>query len=129
MPGIQPVVGSFMNVYTGGQAQMERKLGRIKKEFEAPIKVEAKNDFALAMKEGGNGHINITPEIIKKMVPDGSYESLIKSQIYREEFESLMQRHNRGEMKRGEIGELMKIGSEKNPLMRDIRMDIMEMRR
>jgi hypothetical protein len=32
-------------------------------------------------------------------------------------------------MQRGEIGELMKLGKEKNPLMQSIRMDIMDRNR
>jgi hypothetical protein len=129
MPIVQPLVGSFLNVHTGGQAQMERKLGRIKKEFEAPIKVEAKNDFAQALREGGGGSLKITDEMISKMLPGDTYESTIKSQIYKDEFESLQSRYYNKEMQRGEIGELMKLGKEKNPLMQSIRMDIMDRNR
>lgn len=129
MPIVQPLVGSFLNVHTGGQAQMERKLGRIKKEFEAPIKVEAKNDFAQALREGGGGVLKITDEMISKMLPGDTYEATMKSQIYKDEFESLQKRYYNKEMQRGEIGELMKLGKEKNPLMQSIRMDIMDRNR
>jgi hypothetical protein len=129
MPIVQPLIGSFINVHTGGQAQMEKKLGRIKLEFEAPIKVEAKNDFALSIKEGGRGQPSISQEMIRKMIPGQTYESLVKAQIYHEEIKNLMSKFYNNEMKRGEIGELIKSANEKNPLMQSIRMDIMDRNR
>jgi hypothetical protein len=125
-PFIQPSLGAFFNVYTGGQIQMERKLGTIKKEFEAPIKVEARMDFEQALREGGKGSLKITKEMEAKQIAGKTYEERIKSQIYREEFYGLLQKHFKNELKRGEIGELIKLGNEKNPLMQSIRMDIME---
>jgi hypothetical protein len=130
MPFIQPTIGGFLNVYTGGQAQMERKMKRIEKEFEAPIKVEVKNDFARAIREGSDGQLNISQDIREKWRPqDSSYKENIRSQIYLEEWQRLQGEYFNRKVIKGDISELMKASKEDNPMMRDIRMDIMEMRR
>jgi hypothetical protein len=126
-PFIQPIVGTFFNVYTGGQSQMERKLKRIEKEFEAPVKVEAKNDFARAVKEGGGKSVNFSDDIISKMIPkaEGTYADLVRSQIYKEEFERLTSEYYRTKNIRETVGQpVYNLMKEDNPIMRDIRIDV-----
>jgi hypothetical protein len=128
-PFVQPTIGTFFNVYTGGQAQMERKLKRIEKEFEAPVKVEAKNDFARALKEGNGKGLNISEDIAAKMTAKegGTYADLVKAQLYAEEFSRLNQEWQRNKAIRENVGvPLFNASKEDNPIMRDIRIDIMD---
>jgi hypothetical protein len=128
-PFIQPTVGTFFNVYTGGQAQMERRLKRIEKEFEAPVKVDVKNDFARALKEGNGKGLNISEDIAAKMTAKegGTYADLVKAQLYAEEFSRLNQEWQRNKAIRENVGvPLFNASKEDNPIMRDIRIDIMD---
>lgn len=128
-PIIQSSIGSFVNVYSGGQAQMERKLKRIEKEFDAPVKVEARNDFARAVKEGGGKSVNYSDDIIAKMLnKDGKdYSDLVKSQIYSEEFTRLTAEYYRTKNIRESVGQPQyNAYKEDNPIMRDIRIDVTE---
>lgn len=107
---------------------MERKLQRIKKEMEAPIKLEAKADLTRAIKEGGGKTAVISQDIINKMKPaDGStYTDLVKSQIYAGEFHRILGEWTRKDAISSSIGTpTYKAAKEDNPIMRDIRYDIL----
>lgn len=128
LPFVQPLLGSTIKVATGGQAQMERKLNRIEKVFEAPVKLEAKNDFARAVKEGNGEFVNMSDDIMAKRLPQegGSYADLVKSQIYNEEFERLTSEYYRTKNIRETVGQpFYNWAKEENLIMRDIRIDIM----
>ena len=106
---------------------MERKLKRIEKEFEAPVKVEAKSDFARAVKEGVGVSVNVSDDILAKRIPKdgGTYADLVRSQIYNQEFERLTAEYYRTKNIRETVGQpVYNLMKEDNHIMRDIRIDV-----
>jgi len=130
LPFIQPLLGNVVKIQTGGRNEMERKLVSITKDMEAPIKLEAKADLARAIKEGGGVQPSIGRDILNKMTAsDGTYLSSINAEIYKDEFFRLLNKYQGNELKRGDIGDLMRLSNEDNRLMMGVRMNIMDRRR